>query len=258
MRIASRYQAHDSVLHRFDPRLKVVVAVLLIVGVVMTPDRAWVAFLLIWLMEIGLCRLGRVAWWRVGRMAGIALPFTLAAVTLLFSTPGPTLIHIGGVEISENGLIRFGAIVARSWLAVQFALLLSMTTRFDQLLWALHWWRLPPPLVSIIGLMVRYLYTLADEAERLLQARAARSGALDGRRSGGSVLWRAKTAGGMVGNLFLRSYERGERVYMAMVARGYTGQMLLLDAPPLTRRAVLLGCVPLVVMVGIQIGARVW
>ncbi len=258
MRIASRYQAHESFLHTFDPRIKVVVAVLLIVGVVITSDGAWLAFGLIWLMEIGLCRLGRVAWWRVGRMAGIALPFTLAAATLLFSTPGPTLVEIGGVTISETGLIRFGSIVARSWLAVQIALLLSITTRFDQLLWALRWWRLPMPLVSMIGLMVRYLYTLADEAERLLQARAARSGAVGGHRSGGSVRWRAKTAGNMVGNLFLRSYERGERVYMAMVARGYTGHMPLLDAQPLTRGAIGWGVVAVGVMVGIQLGARVW
>lgn len=258
MRIASRYQAHDSYLHRFDPRLKVVVTILLIIGVVLTPDRAVLAFGLIWLMDIGLCWLARVAWWRVGRMAGIALPFTLAAATLLFTTPGKTLLTIGGAHISDAGLFRFGAIVLRSWLAVQIALLLSITTRFDQLLWALTWWRLPAPLIAMIGLMVRYLYTLAEEAERLLQARAARSGALAGQKSGGSVRWRAKTAGGMVGNLFLRSYERGERVYMAMLARGYSGQMPILETPPLTGQAILLGVLPLLVMIVIQVGARLW
>jgi len=100
--------------------------------------------------------------------------------------------------------------------------------------------KIPRLLVAIFGLMWRYLFVLADEALRLLRAREARSAESptsppqgkgtpfpwQGRGWGlGPLLWRGQVAGGMVGNLFLRSLERGERIYAAMAARGYDGEV---------------------------------
>jgi cobalt/nickel transport system permease protein len=82
--------------------------------------------------------------------------------------------------------------------------------------------------------MYRYLFVLADEAQRLMRAREARSAQPDGRRVRRSITWRARVAGHMVGNLFLRSYERSERVYQAMLSRGYTGDLRTLDTRRLT------------------------
>jgi cobalt/nickel transport system permease protein len=80
-------------------------------------------------------------------------------------------------------------------------------------------------MVSIIAFMYRYLGVLAAESSRMSRARAARSAvAPDGRR-GGSIAWRAKVTGGLVGALFLRSYERSERIYAAMQARGFEGEI---------------------------------
>jgi cobalt/nickel transport system permease protein len=81
--------------------------------------------------------------------------------------------------------------------------------------------------VGMFGLMWRYLFVLVDEALRLMRARAARSGQSGeaGRRSGGSVAWRARVTGGMAGNLFLRAFERSDRIYMAMLSRGYDGEV---------------------------------
>jgi cobalt/nickel transport system permease protein len=86
---------------------------------------------------------------------------------------------------------------------------------------------IPPILVSIFGLMWRYLFVLADEALRLLRARQARSGHSDrpGLKPGGSLSWRGRVAGGMAGSLFLRAFERSDRIYMAMLARGYDGEV---------------------------------
>jgi cobalt/nickel transport system permease protein len=77
---------------------------------------------------------------------------------------------------------------------------------------------------------------LADEALRLMRARAARSGQSDRSqgRVGGSLVWRARVTGGMAGNLFLRAFERSDRIYMAMVARGYDGEVRTLPFPPLS------------------------
>jgi cobalt/nickel transport system permease protein len=84
--------------------------------------------------------------------------------------------------------------------------------------------------------MYRYLFVLADETMRLLRARDARSARPPGGGGGGTVLWRASVAGHMVGQLFLRSYERSDRVYNAMLARGYRGYIQTLN-PHLIRPA---------------------
>jgi cobalt/nickel transport system permease protein len=92
-------------------------------------------------------------------------------------------------------------------------------------------------LVAILGLMWRYLFVMADEALRLMRARQARSGhpATPGARMGGSIAWRARVTGGMAGNLFLRSFERADRIYAAMASRGYDGEVRAFPLPPLTR-----------------------
>ena len=256
--IRERYEALDSPVHRLDPRVKLVTGLILITGIVLTPDTAWPAFPLLWALVGGLATLARVGAWRVARLGGLALPFALTAATLLFTTPGDPVLKAAGLTITDTGLERFAAILFKSWLAVQVALLLSMTTAFTDLLWALTSLRVPSTLVAIIGFMYRYLFTLRDEAERLTRARTARSADLPGYRSGGSLSWQARTAGNMVGNLFLRGYERSERVYAAMLARGYTGQMRRLNPPPLTREAIFQGAIPVVLLVAIEALAVLW
>jgi cobalt/nickel transport system permease protein len=94
---------------------------------------------------------------------------------------------------------------------------------------------IPRLLVAIFGLMWRYLFVLADEVLRLMRARSARSGQSDqpDLKPGGSVTWRARVTGGMAGNLFLRAFERSDRIYMAMVSRGYDGEVRAAPLPPL-------------------------
>lgn len=248
--LQERYQAGDSPLHRLDPRVKLCVTLLLIVGIVLTPVRAWPAYPLIWVLVGTLAMAGGLGAWRVALRGSVALPFALAAVTLIFTVPGETLATVGGLRISDAGLARFVAVVLKSWLAVQVALLLSMSTHFTDLLWAMGALRVPGTLVAIIGFMYRYLFTLQDEAQRLIRARAARSAG-----KGGGIVWRAQVAGGMIGNLFLRSYERSERVYLAMLARGYDGRLRRESPPPLTRRAVFQGALPVIALAVIELAA---
>ena len=232
-------------MHGFDPRVKTLVTFGLIIGIVLTPERAWPAYPLLWALLGSLAEIGGLGALRLGRTAVIALPFALAALTLAFTTPGHQVLVLAGLGITDAGLARFLAIVLKSWLATQAALLLAMTTPFTDLLWALSSLRVPAALVMILGFTYRYLFTLAEEAERLLRARASRSGALPSQKAGGSLRWRAQVAGSMIASLFLRSYERSERVYLAMRARGYDGQPRELSAPPLSRRVILLGLLPL-------------
>jgi cobalt/nickel transport system permease protein len=138
------------------------------------------------------------------------------------------------LNITQPGLERFISIALKSWISVQMAIVLAASTPFPDLMVAMRAVRVPRLLVAIFGLMWRYLFVFADEALRLIRARQARSGETDqpGLKTGGSVVWRARIAGGMAGNLFLRAFERSDRIYMAMVARGYDGEV---RAAPLPR-----------------------
>ncbi len=256
--LSQRYIPGSSPLHRLDPRVKLVVTLILVLGITLTPTHAWPAYPLLWALVASLGAAGGIGVERLARRGGIALPFALAAATLLFTTPGDPVAHVLGLTITHEGIIRFAAVVLKSWLAVQAALLLSMTTHPTDLLWALSSLRVPGVLVQILSFMIRYLDTLQSEVERLMRARASRSATIPGQRSGGSVFWRANVAGHMAGSLFLRSLERSERVYAAMLARGYTGEMRVLAAPPLTRRALVQGAIPVIVLGMIEALAILW
>jgi cobalt/nickel transport system permease protein len=223
--LTSRYQRAQSLVHTLDPRVKIVGALLLIVVASALPDGAWLGYGLLFGLALLAAHLSGLGWSYAWRRAFIVLPFTLAAITLPFTLRGTVIAQFAGLTVSLEGLVRFVSIVVKSWVSVQTAILLAATTSFPDLLWGLRALRLPRVLVSTIGFMYRYLYVLSDEAGRLLRARAARSATGPG-RSGGSLAWRGKVAGGMVGNLALRSIERSE----------FQGELRVLAAPQLGRR----------------------
>ncbi|MEP0807223.1 MAG: cobalt ECF transporter T component CbiQ [Chloroflexota bacterium] len=224
-----RYHSADSFIHRLDPRVKVLVTVAFILSNALLPDAAWTAFGLSWLFLLFANALSNLGLGFTFKRSFIALPFALVAVTVLFSIPGEPLTTFRFIAwdltISDAGLLRFISIVVRSWLSVQMAILLVATTRFPDLVHALEHLRVPSILTTIIAFLYRYLFVLVDEVFRLLRARESRSATAAGSRSGGSVAWGARVAGNMAGQLFLRSYERSDRVYNAMLARGYTGRL---------------------------------
>jgi cobalt/nickel transport system permease protein len=148
-------------------------------------------------------------------------------------------------------LIRFVSIVLKSWLSVQIAVLLAGTTPFPDLMDAMRALHFPRVLVAIVSFMWRYIFVLVDEAMRLRRARDARSAVRAGHKGGGSVTWRAKVAGGMAGNLFIRSYARSERIYQAMAARGYRGEFRTLAPAALERADLSLGLVAMVYLLSV-------
>ncbi|MCO6453546.1 MAG: cobalt ECF transporter T component CbiQ [Caldilineales bacterium] len=228
-----RYQATDSLIHRLDPRVKLILTVLFIFSNVLIPDGEWVAFALAFVLILALTLLARLPWAYAIKRSFIAIPFALAALPVIVHTSGNVLatIPLGPWTLSptDAGMIRFFSILVRSLLSVQMAILLTTTTQFPDLMHAMRHLYVPQPLVATISFMYRYLFVLADEAMRLIRARNARSAAIPGQKSGVSVFWRARVAGNMVGQLFVRSFERGDRVYNAMLARGYTGHIYTLN-----------------------------
>lgn len=234
-----RYHDTESFIHHLDPRVKVVVTVAFILSNALLPDGAWIAFGLSWLFLLVVNALSNLGIIFTFKRSFVALPFALVAVTVLFSIPGKSLssFHflMWDLTITDMGLLRFVSILIRSWLSVQMAILLVATARFPDIIHALEHLHIPSILTTIIAFLYRYLFVLADEVFRLLRAREARSAAVAGSRSGGSVAWRARVAGNMAGQLFLRSYERSDRVYNAMLARGYNGHLNTINPHELHR-----------------------
>ncbi len=215
-----------------------------------------------WLVVCGLAWSARLGPLRTVRGAFVALPFMLAAVPLVFTRGAPYLatIDLGPLSlgISEDGLRTFLTIAFKSWVSVQAALLLTYTTPFHDLVDALRELRLPRVMVAIISFMYRYLGVIGDEGGRMTRARRARSADAGDGRAGGSLRWRATVTGHLGGSLFLRSYERSERIYAAMQARGFDGELRYLPGPPLSTRALLGFAVAIAVLVALEVAAQVW
>ncbi len=243
------YRPRMSPVHALDSRVKFVLGVAFVLTAAVMPSGAWAAYLLLLgvILSVEVASLIGVGY--VLKRAGLALPFVLAAFPLLFTIPGRPLfvLSLGGWSLtaSAEGLERLVSVGFKSWLSIQAAVVLSATTPFPELLRAMRSVGLPRLIIAVFGLMWRYMFLLADEALRLMRARSARSAEAppaegrQGVRAGGTLAWRARVAGGMAGSLFLRAFERSDRVYAAMLARGYDGEVRLLRVSPLSARDVL-------------------
>lgn len=240
----------SSPVHQLDPRIKIVGAILFAAASAILPYGSWLPYLLLFAVTLIVARFTGLGTTFALNRSFVALPFALAAITLPFTVPGQAILTVGDLTVTAEGSVRFLSILAKSWVSVQIAILLAATTPVQELLWGLRELRAPRPLVGIVGFMYRYLFVLADEAARLMRARASRAAESAG-RSGGSLAWRGRTAGGMVGSLMLRAFERSERIYDAMVARGFKGDIPTLSPPAISDRdrSALVGWVTFLAMV---------
>lgn len=228
-----RYREADSALHRADPRVKLGATFGYVAAIAFTRTGDWGTLAALTAPLLGLALASRLGVWALARRAFIALPFAAAAMPLLFTTPGDSLFSVPllGWTASREGAVLLGTIMARSWLAVAAGVLLVSATPVAELLRASRAFRVPPLLVSTLFFAYRYAFVIGDEAQRMLRARASRSATLVDHHAGGALRWRASVAGSMVGSLFARSLDRSDRIYAAMQARGYRGEVLLLDPP---------------------------
>lgn len=235
-----RYIEGASPVHGIDARVKLLLTLGTILALGLLPTDAWVAVLAVAVLIWWAILRAKVGLGVILRRALVALPFALAALTLVFSRPGEPLFTLPliGLQLTATaaGFEAFAAVLARSWLSVQAALLLTATTQFTDILRALRALRMPSVLVAILSFAYRYLFVLVDEAQRMLRAREVRAAEGAAGKSGRSIAWRAAVTGQMVGTLFLRSYERSERIYVAMLSRGFDGELRALRTPRLGSR----------------------
>jgi cobalt/nickel transport system permease protein len=147
------------------------------------------------------------------------VPFVVFALLMPLVGTGPR-VDVLGLSVSEEGLLAAWGLLAKGTLGVMASLTLAATTELRDLLVGLERLRVPTQLVQILGFMIRYLDVVTDEMRRMRIARESRGFGAGGR----GRWWRAwPVLARSAGALFIRSYERGERVHLAMVSRGYTG-----------------------------------
>lgn len=206
-----------SPLHRMPAHVKLVSLLAFVLLVVATPREQYWAFGVYALLLGAVAVVSTVPAGYLAKRMVVEAPFVVFAVLMPFIATGPR-VDVGPLRLSEAGLIGAWGLLAKGTLGVLASLLLGATTEPRDLLAGLERLRLPHQLVQIMGFMMRYLEVVTDELRRMRIARESRGFAATSVRAWPAL---ASTAGA----LFIRSYERGERIHLAMLSRGYGGRM---------------------------------
>ncbi|MBT8196870.1 MAG: cobalt ECF transporter T component CbiQ [Acidimicrobiia bacterium] len=206
-----------SAVHGIPAHVKLIALVVFITAVVLTPrDAFWAFAVLALLLGVGVVA-AELPMKLVARRMLVEVPFVLFAVALPFLGGGDR-VDVLGIALSEEGLWAAWTILAKATLGVGASVLLSATTEVPQILAGMQRLRVPRVLTAITGFMVRYLDVITGELSRRRIAMASRG-------HEARWLWQGESLAASAASLFVRSYERGERVHHAMVARGYSGEM---------------------------------
>ena len=213
-----------SPIHRLPPQAKVAAHLAFVIAVVLTPRNQIWAFAVHALLLLGVVSLSEIPVGFFVKRLGVVIPFIFFAFFLPFLGQGPD-VEVAGLALSREGLWGAWNILVKALLGTGASVMLVATTEVPDLLRGLERLRVPRVITGIAGFMVRYIDVIAGEMSRMRTAMTARG--YDPRWIGQV---RALSVAG--GALFIRSFERGERVHQAMLARGYDGRM-----PDLWRRA---------------------
>ena len=206
-----------SPLHRLAPECKTAAVAGFAAAVAVTPGEAGWAFGAYALALAVAALIGRIPFRFILVRLAAVLPFVLFAFLIPFVSSGER-VEILGVWMSRPGLWAAWGIIAKAGLGAGAGILLTAVTEVPEIIRGLRRLRVPAALVSIAGFMVRYLELIAEELGRMRIAMATRGWRGRGMRS-------VRPLAAAAGTMFVRSYERGERVHAAMLARGYTGEM---------------------------------
>jgi cobalt/nickel transport system permease protein len=209
------YLHRHSVVHSLPSHLKIIAAVAFILIVVSTPVTQWPAFIayFVWLMTVVF--IAKIPFLLLLKRSLIEIPFIFFAILMPFFGTGEK-VQVGPFDLYREGLIAGSGIVVKGTLGVMTAIVLSTSTTAREILRGFERLKLPVLMVQITSFMLRYVNVVNDEMERMKIARESR-----GFEATGIKHW--KVLATAAGALFIRSYERGERVHLSMLSRGYEG-----------------------------------
>lgn len=222
------YIHRHSVLHALPPHFKILSFFCFLIIAVATPITHYFAFIGYALLVTVLLGLSKLPILKVAKRATVEIPFLIFAFLLPFFSKGEEMLILG-FEVSKPGVIAALSIIVKGTFGVLTAILLSGTTPAREILRGFELLKLPSLLVQIMTFMLRYMNVITDEMERMKVARIARGFTERGIRD-----W--KFIAGTAGALFVRSYERGERVHTSMISRGYQGVLPQTEKPKISSR----------------------
>jgi cobalt/nickel transport system permease protein len=209
------YLHRHTFIHGLPSHLKIIAALCFILVVVATPVTQWGAFLAYFFWLFIVVKAAQIPFTTLFKRALIEIPFIFFAILMPFFGTGEK-VQVGPFELYREGLIAGSGIVVKGTLGVMTAIILSTSTTAREILRGLERLRLPVLMVQIASFMLRYVNVVNDEMERMKVARESRGFVATGMKS-----W--KVLATAAGALFIRSYERGERVHLSMLSRGYQG-----------------------------------
>lgn len=210
-------------LQAIDARCKLVAFFALVVCAVSVPPESWrpeVAYLAAAALLLLVARIPiRAALKRLLFLVPVIV--ALAAIVPFVKSAGGEKVALwnDGPLVPRQGLLVLWNVSSKALVGLVCAIVLAGTTGVPRLLDAFERLRFPRVLVLTMSFIHRYAVTMQEELSRMKRARDARGWK-------GRWIWQSGALGGLAGTLFLRSYERGERVWQAMLARGYRGRML--------------------------------
>jgi len=195
---------------------------------VSTPITRWPAFVAFFLLLVAAALASKIPLLLLFKRALIEIPFIFFAILMPFFGTGEKF-EIAGIELYREGLLAGTSIVVKGTLGVLAAVILSTTTTAREILRGLERLKLPAVMVQIASFMLRYVNVISDEMERMKVARESRGFVATGIKH-----WKVLATSAAA--LFIRSYERGERVHLAMLSRGFDGNLPSLDNNKATQR----------------------
>jgi len=218
-----KYSEINSFIHRLDPRIKIISFLFFILLVVFTRPNSIFTFALYGIVISTLILLSKIPIKYILKRSLVIVPFVLTiAIFIPFFKKGQVA---GGysfgtlkLTVTYDGLMILWNVSVKAILSILCTILLMTSTRFSDLLKALERLKFPNLFIMILSFMYRYIFVIVDELMKMRQAKAARS-------VGGSKWFHTKVLTNMIGVLFMRAYERGENVYLAMCSRGFNGQI---------------------------------
>jgi cobalt/nickel transport system permease protein len=204
--VLERWSRGDSVLHRRDPRIKVLLLLVFLVSLGTLPRISVISTGAFTALVLGAAVLARLPVGGILLRAAAVLPFsaTFALVNWLAGDPG-----------------RAAGMLAKSYLSTAAVLVLAGTTPLPKLLRGLEGLGAPRFLVLVVQFLYRYLFVISEQAQHMRLAAQSRGG-------GGTAAFRA--AAGAVAVLFARSHLRAGAIHSAMLARGFSGRIEVLAA----------------------------
>lgn len=214
---------YTSFMEKLDPRTKIVSFLAIILCMILTPVARLKDFGLYFLLILAISFFSRTTPAQILKRLCILLPFVLfMAMFVPFVKQGQVCwsLKIGywKLNVTCEGVWTFLNIIIKSGLSILLLILASSTTTFTDFLKGLDLLHLPRILVMLMSFMYRYIFVLLEEARRLMRARSLRY-------FGSRYREQFRVLGYMIGMLFIRTYERAERIYHAMILRGFSEEI---------------------------------